>query len=132
MCKSVPQIEAARTRTSTSVGPIVGTPTDSSCAPRCGRILRRAFIVEDDIRMFGAQTASRQTADVNTRPYRPKVQPNSRVAFVLFDLPSSWRDLYSALRRVAAKLAGKLRMPLQGLSGLSNGRLFQPRYRQAC
>src|SRR5208282_857133 len=45
MCRSVPQIEAARTRTSASVGPIAGTATDSSSAPRCGRTLRRAFIV---------------------------------------------------------------------------------------
>src|SRR2546426_12582518 len=36
MCKSVPQIEAARTRTSTSFGPILGMETASSCAPARG------------------------------------------------------------------------------------------------
>src|SRR2546426_7269316 len=50
MCKSVPQIEAARTRTSTSFGPIVGMETASSCAPRSGRIFRKAFIVAVGIR----------------------------------------------------------------------------------
>src|SRR5262249_43023286 len=45
MCRSVPQMDAARTRTSTSVGPGAGMLTDSRSAPRCGRILRKAFIV---------------------------------------------------------------------------------------
>src|SRR6266849_1408888 len=68
MCRSVPQIEAARTRTSTSVGPIVGTGTASSCAPCSGRILRRAFIVAVGIRSLGR----RQDRDVNIRPTGPE------------------------------------------------------------
>src|SRR5713101_6629427 len=68
MCRSVPQIEAARTRTSTSVGPIVGTGTASSCAPCSGRILRRAFIVAVGIRGLGG----RQDRDVNIRPTGPE------------------------------------------------------------
>src|SRR6266852_8568651 len=50
MCRSVPQIDAARTRTSTSSGPIVGMGTFSSCAPCCGSVLRNAFIVAVTIR----------------------------------------------------------------------------------
>jgi hypothetical protein len=45
MCKSVPQIEAVFTRTSTSVGPINGTATVSICKPLEARIFRNAFIV---------------------------------------------------------------------------------------
>src|SRR6266702_2930081 len=45
MCRSVPQIEAAFTRTSASVGPIAGTATVSICKPRAGCIFRNAFIV---------------------------------------------------------------------------------------
>src|SRR5216117_3290331 len=45
MCRSVPQIEAAFTRTSTSVDPISGTATVSICKPRVGCIFRNAFIV---------------------------------------------------------------------------------------
>jgi hypothetical protein len=45
MCKSVPQIEAVFTRTSTSVGPIKGTATVSICKPREARNFRNAFIV---------------------------------------------------------------------------------------
>src|SRR6266852_7527031 len=46
MCKSVPQMEAVRTRTSTSAGPIEGTGAFSNERPRAGCILRKAFIVE--------------------------------------------------------------------------------------
>src|SRR6267378_7880490 len=45
MCKSVPQIEAVFTRTSTSVGPFSGTATVSICKPFEARIFRNAFIV---------------------------------------------------------------------------------------
>src|SRR5258708_2245519 len=45
MCRSVPQIEAARTRTSTSAGPTVGIFAISNERPRAGCILRKAFIV---------------------------------------------------------------------------------------
>src|SRR5713226_1444756 len=45
MCKSVPQIEAVFTRTSTSVGPIKGTATVSICRPLAACIFRNAFIV---------------------------------------------------------------------------------------
>jgi hypothetical protein len=45
MCKSVPQIDAVRTRTSTSVGPIAGTLAVSKESPRAGCILRNAFMV---------------------------------------------------------------------------------------
>src|SRR6266568_6107646 len=45
MCRSVPQIEAAFTRTSTSVGPIAGIATVSICKPFAGCIFRNAFIV---------------------------------------------------------------------------------------
>src|SRR2546428_7534463 len=45
MCKSVPQIEAVFTRTSTSVGPIAGTATVSISRPRAACIFRNAFIV---------------------------------------------------------------------------------------
>src|SRR5438477_7441154 len=44
MCRSVPQIETARTRTSTSIGPIVGILAVSSDSPRPACILRNAFI----------------------------------------------------------------------------------------
>src|SRR6266403_5136773 len=45
MCKSVPQIEAVFTRTSTSAGPIAGTATVSICRPFEARIFRNAFMV---------------------------------------------------------------------------------------
>ncbi len=45
ICRSVPQIDAVRTRTSTSVGPIVGTTVFSSESPRAACTLRKAFIV---------------------------------------------------------------------------------------
>src|SRR5579864_2238541 len=47
MCRSVPQIDAVRTRTSTSAGPIEGTGALSSESPRAACILRKAFIVDD-------------------------------------------------------------------------------------
>src|SRR6266849_505031 len=47
MCKSVPQMDAVRTRTSTSAGPIDGTGAFSNERPRAGCILRKAFMVED-------------------------------------------------------------------------------------
>src|SRR6267154_1790877 len=46
MCKSVPQIEAVRTRTSTSAAPIEGTDAVSKESPRAACILRKAFIVD--------------------------------------------------------------------------------------
>src|SRR5882724_12901640 len=45
MCRSVPQIEAVFTRTSTSVGPVAGTATVSICRPFAACIFRNAFIV---------------------------------------------------------------------------------------
>src|SRR5713226_442274 len=45
--RSVPQIDAAVTRTRTSVGPIEGTGADSSDNPAPARILRKAFICPD-------------------------------------------------------------------------------------
>src|SRR6185312_11655253 len=45
ICRSVPQIDAVRTRTSTSVGPIAGTTVFSSESPRAACTLRKAFIV---------------------------------------------------------------------------------------
>src|SRR5580704_15159246 len=45
MCRSVPQIEAARTRTRTSAGPTVGIFAVSNERPRAGCIFRKAFIV---------------------------------------------------------------------------------------
>src|SRR5579864_7889777 len=45
MCKSVPQIEAAFTRTSTSPCPTSGTGTLSIRNPRAASIFRSAFIV---------------------------------------------------------------------------------------
>src|SRR6266581_489377 len=45
MCRSVPQIEAVFTRTSTSAGPIKGTATVSICKPFAACIFRSAFIV---------------------------------------------------------------------------------------
>src|SRR5215475_424799 len=45
MCRSVPQIEVAFTRTSTSVGPMVGTGTFSSCRPFPACVFRNAFMV---------------------------------------------------------------------------------------
>jgi len=46
MCKSVPQIDAVRTRTSTSAAPIEGTGAFSNESPRAACILRKAFIVD--------------------------------------------------------------------------------------
>jgi hypothetical protein len=46
MCKSVPQIDAVRTRTNTSAGPIDGTGAFSNESPRAGCILRKALIVD--------------------------------------------------------------------------------------
>src|SRR6266478_9482083 len=46
MCKSVPQIEAVRTRTNTSPGSIDGTGAFSKESPRAACILRKAFIVD--------------------------------------------------------------------------------------
>src|SRR2546425_5636615 len=77
MCKSVPQIEAARTRTSTSFGPIVGMETASSCAPRSGRIFRKAFIVAVGIRKpcdepVEPSGGRGRKSDVNTRHTTPE------------------------------------------------------------
>src|SRR3989442_13410092 len=77
MCKSVPQIEAARTRTSTSFGPIVGMETASSCAPRAGRIFRKAFIVAVGIRKpcdepVEPSGGRGRKSDVNTRHTTPE------------------------------------------------------------
>src|ERR1700736_7039256 len=47
ICRSVPQIEAALTRTRTSVAPMVGTGADSNDNPAPTRILRKAFICPD-------------------------------------------------------------------------------------
>src|SRR5580704_7249098 len=55
MCRSVPQMEAERTRTSTSFGPIVGTGTVSSAAPRSARGFRNACIVAVVICVMPAQ-----------------------------------------------------------------------------
>src|SRR5204862_5593958 len=44
MCRSVPQIEAAWTRTKTSLGPGVGTGISTSSAPGPGPVLRSARI----------------------------------------------------------------------------------------
>src|SRR5580700_5780216 len=49
MCKSVPQMEAARTRTRISLGPNAGTLTDSMSMPAAGRSLRSACIVVEGI-----------------------------------------------------------------------------------
>src|SRR5271168_4539793 len=49
MCKSVPQMEAARTRTRISLGPNSGTATDSTSIPAAGRSLRSACIVVEGI-----------------------------------------------------------------------------------
>src|SRR5574337_1281840 len=77
MCRSVPQIEAARTRTSTSSAPIAGMATDSSCAPRSGRTLRRAFIVVVGMEkprdeLAGLSAGRRQLWDVSTRAIASK------------------------------------------------------------
>src|SRR2546430_17713469 len=53
MCKSVPQIDAAFTRTSTSVGPIAGTCAGSIESPRAACIFRNAFIVVVILSAFG-------------------------------------------------------------------------------
>src|ERR1700693_104863 len=45
MCRSVPQIEVALTRTSTSTGPIVGTGTVSIARPFAACVFRSAFMV---------------------------------------------------------------------------------------
>src|SRR4029077_8860801 len=66
MWRSVPQMEAARTRTRTSSGAIVGMGTVSSCAPSCGRILRSAFIVAVGIRDPGQHAQSRASATSQT------------------------------------------------------------------
>ena len=47
ICRSVPQMDAAVTRTRTSVGPIEGTGADSNDSPAPARILRKAFICPD-------------------------------------------------------------------------------------
>src|ERR1700680_2147284 len=62
MWRSVPQIEAARTRPRTSSRAIVGMGTVSSCAPSCGRILRSAFIVAVGIRNPGQHAQSRASS----------------------------------------------------------------------
>src|SRR5215467_803938 len=45
MCRSVPQMDAAFTRTSTSVGPIAGTCAASIESPRAACIFRNAFML---------------------------------------------------------------------------------------
>src|SRR5713101_1951912 len=76
MCRSVPQMEAARTRTSTSWGLIVGMEMDSSCAPRSGRTLRKAFMVVVGIKVSRAWRA-RCSRDVST----PVVSPETRTKY---------------------------------------------------
>src|SRR5277367_2300895 len=72
MWRSVPQIEAARTLTNTSIGPGVGTGTDSKCAPRSGRILRKAFIVGVGI-VWEAVNVTRQNCKFSTRGNERKI-----------------------------------------------------------
>src|SRR5271155_825553 len=72
MWRSVPQIEAARTLTNTSMGPGVGTGTDSRCAPGSGRILRRAFIMEVGI-VYRAVNGTRQNCKFSTRGNERKI-----------------------------------------------------------
>src|SRR5574337_1198830 len=79
MCRSVPQIEAARTRTSTSAGPIVGTETASRSAPRAGRAFRRAFMVVVGIKRL-RRAPELTTQNVSTRPARRK-PPQNRKTF---------------------------------------------------
>src|SRR5215472_4372866 len=64
MCRSVPQIDAAFTRTSTSVGPTAGTATVSICNPRAGCIFRNAFIVVAIY--WGGPRFNTQALDANT------------------------------------------------------------------
>src|SRR5689334_4243743 len=71
MCRSVPQIEAVLTRTSTSVGPIKGTPTVSICKPFAARTFRNAFIVAG-IYLFPRLT---QEPDASTSAPRETVVP---------------------------------------------------------
>src|SRR6516162_4887246 len=68
MCRSVPQIEVALTRTRTSVGPLAGTPAASSDSPRPACILRKAFMVPA---ISYAAPSGTQPSDANTRILRP-------------------------------------------------------------
>src|SRR5262249_5063870 len=65
MCRSVPQIDAAFTRTKTSVGPIAGTVADCRESPRAGLIFRRACMVAG-MKSLGDYLIS----DANTRILR--------------------------------------------------------------
>src|SRR5208282_2906024 len=54
MCRSVPQMDAARTRTRTSPGRAAGTSTLSICAPGSGRGFRRACILAMGISLLSS------------------------------------------------------------------------------
>src|SRR5690349_1747358 len=120
MCKSVPQIEAALTRTSTSVGPIAGTATVSICRPRVGCIFRNAFIVV--VILSALDKSSRRTPqfDASTRWHR--------LQFTLrFKAPLSLLNLSRSLSSVScpfppssptADLSCSTRKPPQATSSL--------------
>src|SRR5579862_2570298 len=97
MCKSVPQIEAVFTRTSTSAGPIDGTATVSIANPFAACTFRSAFIVVAILVWFPVVPQSTRTPypsvksfrtifDASTRRYRLSVCSFLRVVVSLVHL----------------------------------------------
>src|SRR5208282_734942 len=71
MCRSVPQMEAARTRTRTSPGRAAGTSTLSICAPGSGRGFRSACIFGMDMPLAGPRRDANTVAgSIPNRPDR--------------------------------------------------------------
>src|SRR5258705_5617549 len=72
ICKSVPQIEAVRTRTKPSPGPIDGTGAFSNESPRAACILRKAFIVDGmEKRLLVGQSMLAHANSRGAAPLRP-------------------------------------------------------------
>src|SRR5215471_15835440 len=76
MCRSVPQIEAAFTHTSTSPCPISGTGTVSSCKPLAACVFRSAFIVAGIRGRLLAKARSRLSVQT-------KILAHALVSFIL-------------------------------------------------
>src|SRR6266853_5468816 len=93
MCKSVPQIEAVRTRTNTSPGPIDGTGAFSKESPRGACILRKAFMVDGmENQLLVGQSMLAHAHSRGAAPLRPSSagsQPSVTPASSLLKPPTS-------------------------------------------
>src|SRR5580658_4047886 len=92
MCKSVPQMEAARTRTRISLGPNSGTATDSMSIPAAGRSLRNACIVVEGIGIWRREEFTAGKSILAHGGERRKLR-SARAALFRYNLPGLLRCL---------------------------------------